>query len=145
MSGGPLDGVVPWPPELARRYRERGYWTGETLGEVFDRSVAAHAGRVAVVDGERRVTYRQLGTLVDRLALHLAERGISRQQRVVFQLPNVLEFIVAYFACWCAAIRPCRSTCSTRAAGFAATCSVSTTRRTRAGSRASTDRWRRAT
>jgi 2,3-dihydroxybenzoate-AMP ligase len=99
MSGGPLDGVVPWPPELARRYRERAYWTGETMGEVFDRSVAAHAGRVAVVDGQRRVTYRQLGTLVDRLALHLAERGISRQQRVVFQLPNVLEFIVAYFAC----------------------------------------------
>lgn len=94
-----LDGIVPWPEEFARRYRDRGYWAGQTLGQAFERAVAAHAGRIAVVDGERRLTYRQLGLLVDRLALHLAERGISLGQRVVFQLPNVLEFVVAYFAC----------------------------------------------
>jgi 2,3-dihydroxybenzoate-AMP ligase len=40
-----------------------------------------------------------LSGLVNRLALHLAEREISGGARVVFQLPNVLEFIVAYFAC----------------------------------------------
>jgi 2,3-dihydroxybenzoate-AMP ligase len=94
-----LNGVVGWPPELARRYRERGCWTGVTLGEAFGRSVAAHADRLAVVDGARRVTYRELGELVERLAVHLAERGIANGSRVVFQLPNVLEFVVAYFAC----------------------------------------------
>jgi 2,3-dihydroxybenzoate-AMP ligase len=94
-----LDGVVGWPPEFADRYRERGYWAGVTLGEAFDRSVARHAGREAVVDGARRLTYRDLGRLVDRLALHLAERGIAGGARVVFQLPNVWEFVVAYFAC----------------------------------------------
>jgi 2,3-dihydroxybenzoate-AMP ligase len=92
-------GYSPWPDPFARRYRERGYWTGETLGEAFDRAVVLYADRVAVVDGARRVSYRLLGTLVTRLALHLAERGISRGQRAVFQLPNVLEFVVAYFAC----------------------------------------------
>src|SRR5262245_31428886 len=40
-----------------------------------------------------------LGTLVDRMALHLAERGISRGHRAIFQLPNILEFVIAYFAC----------------------------------------------
>jgi 2,3-dihydroxybenzoate-AMP ligase len=94
-----LEGVVGWPGEFARRYRERGYWAGVTLGEAFDRSVAANADRVAVVDGPRRISYRELGSLVDRLALHLAQRGISDGQRVVFQLPNVLEFIIGYFAC----------------------------------------------
>ena len=94
-----LDGVVGWPPEFARRYRERGYWAGVPLGEAFDRSVARHAERDAVVDGGRRLTYRELGCLADRLALHLAERGIAAGARVVFQLPNVWEFVVAYFAC----------------------------------------------
>ncbi len=93
------DGVVPWPPEVARRYRTRGYWAGITLGEAFDRSVARHAERVAVVDGERRLTYGELGAQVERLALHLVERGISGGRRVVFQLPNTWEFVVAYFAC----------------------------------------------
>jgi len=98
-SSPPLDGVVGWPPEFARRYRDRGYWAGVPLGEAFDRSVARHAAREAVVDGARRLTYRELGQLVDRLALHLAARGIAGGARVVFQLPNVWEFVVAYFAC----------------------------------------------
>lgn len=97
--GPMLDGVVPWPEEFARRYRALGYWAGETIGQAFDRSVAAHAGRVAVVDGERRLGYRELSRLVDRLALHLAARGIRSGARAVFQLPNTLEFVVAYLAC----------------------------------------------
>jgi 2,3-dihydroxybenzoate-AMP ligase len=94
-----LTGGVGWPAEFVRRYRERGYWKDITLGEAFDGSVAAHHERIAVVDGDRRVTYGDLGRLVDRLALQLAGRGISEGERVVFQLPNVLEFVVAYFAC----------------------------------------------
>ena len=95
----PLEGMVPWPADIAQRYRARGYWTGETIGSAFDRSAAAYAERVAVVDGDRRLTYGHLAGLVDRLAHHLAQREIVRGARVVFQLPNVLEFVVAYFAC----------------------------------------------
>jgi 2,3-dihydroxybenzoate-AMP ligase len=84
---------------VAAAYRARGHWAGVTLGEAFDRSVAAHADRLAVVDGARRLRYADLGRLVERLALHLAARGVSGGARAVFQLPNVLEFIVAYFAC----------------------------------------------
>jgi 2,3-dihydroxybenzoate-AMP ligase len=91
--------LVPWPHDVAAAYRARGHWAGVTLGEAFDRSVAAHADRLAVVDGARRLRYAELGRLVDRLALHLAARGVSGGARAVFQLPNVLEFIVAYFAC----------------------------------------------
>ncbi|HEY3302419.1 MAG TPA: AMP-binding protein [Candidatus Binatia bacterium] len=94
-----LNGAVPWPDDFARLYRERGYWAGVTLGEAFDQSVQKNSDRVAVVDGKRRVKYGELRVLVDRFALHLAEREISGGKRVVFQLPNVLEFIVAYFAC----------------------------------------------
>ena len=30
-----LEGVVPFPPELARRYRERGYWVDQSLAEEY--------------------------------------------------------------------------------------------------------------
>jgi 2,3-dihydroxybenzoate-AMP ligase len=99
MTARSLSGVVPWPEAFAHRYRERGVWAGVTLGDAFDRSVAAHAARVAVVDGARRVTYAELGRLVDRLAAHFAARGIGGGERVVFQLPNVLEFVIAYVTC----------------------------------------------
>jgi len=94
-----LDGVVSWPHDFHERYRARGYWQGTPLPDAFDRAVGENAGRIAVVDGTRRVTYRELGVLVDRLARHLAARGIAGGARAVFQLPNVLEFVVGYFAC----------------------------------------------
>ena len=94
-----LKGAVPWPPEFATRYRERGYWAGITLGDAFDRSVALNRDRLAVIDGDRRLTYGELADLVRRFAVHLVHRGIASGERVVFQLPNRLEFVVAYFAC----------------------------------------------
>lgn len=97
--GAVLDGFVPWPSEFARRYRERGQWRGVTLGDALAESFAANADRLAVVDGARRVTYAELGLVIDRLALHFANLGIARGAPVVFQLPNVLEFVIAYVAC----------------------------------------------
>jgi 2,3-dihydroxybenzoate-AMP ligase len=94
-----LSGVVPWPPDFAERYRRRGYWEGRTLAAAFEQSFEAHADRLAVVDGDRRLTYGELAQLVDRLALHLGERGVREGERAVFQLPNVLEFVIAYLAC----------------------------------------------
>jgi 2,3-dihydroxybenzoate-AMP ligase len=94
-----FDGVVPWPAEVAARYATQGYWQGVTIGEVFDQSVQRNADREAVVDGARRVSYRELGYMVERLSLHFAERGICAGRRVVFQLPNSLECVITYFAC----------------------------------------------
>lgn len=94
-----IDGMVPWPAAEAARYAARGYWRGIAIGDVFADSVRRNADREAVIDGARRVNYRELGAMVDRLALHFAHRGISAGRRVVFQLPNSLECVVAYFAC----------------------------------------------
>ena len=99
MPAPALDGVIPWPEDMARRYRQRGYWRGTPLGRAFDAASARYRERVAVVDGERRLTYGALAGLVERLACHLAERGLHSGARVVFQLPNVVEFVAAYLAC----------------------------------------------
>ncbi|MBV8361187.1 MAG: AMP-binding protein [Deltaproteobacteria bacterium] len=94
-----FEGMVGWPAEVAARYAAKGYWQGIAIGDVFDQSVRRHAGREAVIDGPRRTNYQELGLLVDRLALHFAERGICGGRPVVFQLANSLECTAAYFAC----------------------------------------------
>src|SRR5712692_9135865 len=99
MSAAKFDGMVPWPDEAAAHYVARGHWRGVAIGGVFDESVRQNADREAIIDGERRVTYRELGRMVDRIGIHFATRGISSGNRVVFQLPNCLECAVAYFAC----------------------------------------------
>jgi 2,3-dihydroxybenzoate---[aryl-carrier protein] ligase len=93
-----LDGVVPFPPEFARRYREKGYWQDRSLAEEFAQVFAKYADRVAFWDGERSFTYSEVDRVSERLALNLLELGLKPLDRVVILLPNVIEFVFAYFA-----------------------------------------------
>ena len=93
-----LEGVVPFPAEFARRYRERGYWADKSLAEEFKAVFERYADRVAVIDRERLITYAELNQLSDNLALNLLYSGIEPLDRVVVQLPNVAEFVILYFA-----------------------------------------------
>lgn len=101
-----MDGFVPWPSEIASRYAAEGHWTGTTIGEAFDRSVQAHASRPALVAGDRRLTYAELGVAVTRLAAHMMRLGLQTGDRVILQLPNCPEFVVAYFACQTTGVVP---------------------------------------
>jgi 2,3-dihydroxybenzoate-AMP ligase len=93
-----LDGVVRFPPEFAARYRAKGYWEDRSLRDIFDDAFKRYAGRVAIIDGERSVTYAELDECATRLALNLLDEGLKAQDRVVVQLPNVIEFAYLYFA-----------------------------------------------
>jgi long-chain acyl-CoA synthetase len=55
--------------------------------------------RVAVVDGERRVTYGDLAVRVEQLAGLLTSQGFAAGDRLAFLLPNSLEFVEFTFAC----------------------------------------------
>jgi 2,3-dihydroxybenzoate-AMP ligase len=93
-----LEGVVPFPPDFARRYRERGYWRDRSLAREFADAFAAFGPRVAVIDGARRFTYAKVDRLSDNLALNLLALGLKPLDRVVLQLPNTAEFVLLYFA-----------------------------------------------
>ena len=93
-----LDGVVRFPPEFAARYRAKGYWEDRSLRDVFADVFAKYADRVAIIDGEKSVTYAQLNERSERLALNLLDEGLKPIDRVVMQLPNVVEFAYLYFA-----------------------------------------------
>ena len=70
-----LEGVVPFPPEFARRYRERGYWSGKSLAQELAETFRKFADRTALIDRDRQYTYREVDRLSDRLALNLLELG----------------------------------------------------------------------
>ncbi len=93
-----LEGVVPFPPEFAKRYRERGYWQDKSIAAEFAVVLERFADRTALIDGERQYTYRDIDRITDNLALNLLDIGLSPLDRVVPVLPNVAEFVLLYFA-----------------------------------------------
>ena len=94
----PLEGFVPYPPEFAQDYRRKGYWRGKSLGEHLDDWVTRYAARIAIVAGDERITYGELGARVANVAAHLAALGLRPRDRVVVQLNNVPEFLYLSFA-----------------------------------------------
>lgn len=93
-----LEGWTPWPAGLVERYRQVGYWRGETLGDMLRERAAQHGERIALIGGERRLSYRELDERASRLAAGLQRLGIHPGDRVVVQLPNIAEFFEVCFA-----------------------------------------------
>lgn len=89
---------TPWPEDFAARYRESGYWRGETFGALLRERAARHGERLAVIGGHQRWSYAELDFRADRLAAGFAALGIRPRDRVVIQLPNLPEFLAVCFA-----------------------------------------------
>jgi 2,3-dihydroxybenzoate-AMP ligase len=93
-----LQGTVDWPAETAARYRAAGLWDGSTLFGLLRGSAARWPDKAALVAGDRRLSYAELQQQATRLAARLLRLGLAPRDRVVMQLPNILEFAVVYFA-----------------------------------------------
>src|SRR5215472_7587696 len=52
---------------------------------------------VAIFYGEERITYRQLGDLVNRAANALRECGVGKSDRVLILLPDSPAFVAAFW------------------------------------------------
>jgi fatty-acyl-CoA synthase len=73
---------------------------GETIGDNFDRAVAADPDREALVEVPtgRRWTYAQLRADVDALALGLLADGVAKGDRVGIWAPNMAEWTLLQYA-----------------------------------------------
>jgi 2,3-dihydroxybenzoate-AMP ligase len=89
--------VVPFPPDYQARYRAKGYWEDRPLISHFVERFERFADRTAIIDGDRRLTYAELGQLAERVGRNLLDLGLQPLDRVVVQLPNTWEFAPFYF------------------------------------------------
>lgn len=75
-----------------------GLWNDKLLDSYLDEAVERCANSEAVIDGQKRLCYRELGALVARAAGGLRRCGVRRGEVVSFQLPNWWESLVLHLA-----------------------------------------------
>jgi acyl-CoA synthetase (AMP-forming)/AMP-acid ligase II len=87
---------MTYDPSKFREYFEHAF----TYNAGFLRNVARYGESTAILDPttDRTWTYRQLAGDVARAANALAERGVGRGDRVVYELQNSPEFAILYLA-----------------------------------------------
>jgi 2,3-dihydroxybenzoate-AMP ligase len=105
--GLPVDvGTPGWPAAAAARYRAAGYWRDQPLGAWMWELAGRYGARVALVDGAREITYRQLAEAADAMAGGLRAHGLGRGDRILVQLPNCWEFVALVLGCARAGVAP---------------------------------------
>ena len=69
------------------------------VGDSLTRSAAARPGQLAVVDGDRRLTYEDFNAYVNRIAHGLAGLGYQRGAALALASGNSADFLAVYYAC----------------------------------------------
>ena len=86
-------------------FREAGYWLDRTVDQLLDEAIARTPDRISIIadradrEPALRLTYRELGNLVDRASGSLRLLGVGPRDVVTVQLPNWWEFVVTSLAC----------------------------------------------
>lgn len=98
------------PQERIDDYVGRGWWTGETVQQLFIDRVAQRGAALAVVDPPNktdlvdtpplRLSWNEMDARVDELAAVLLAHGVGEGDVIAVQLPNIVELAVAYLAAW---------------------------------------------
>jgi non-ribosomal peptide synthetase component E (peptide arylation enzyme) len=86
------------PAELAAKYAREKLWLQKTVFDILAERVAAHPERIAIKDQNGTVTYGALKDRIERAAQFYCSIGIERGDVVTIQLPNRVEFAVAFIA-----------------------------------------------
>lgn len=106
MTSHTSEGTVPWPAELAAEFRRKGYWEDRALGSYVLDTADRLPDKVALVEGDVRITYSELANRMDAAAERLLQLGLKADDRIMLQLPNGWQFTILTLACFRAGIIP---------------------------------------
>ncbi len=68
-----------------------------SLSEILKQTAKAHPQKTAIAFVEREFAYRELDTLSDHFAAALTGLGVAKGDRVALYLPNIPQFVIAYY------------------------------------------------
>lgn len=87
-----------FPHEYRRRFVEAGLWLDRTLQSCFDETAQRMPEHVAIVAGERRISFADWADEARRVAAGLVRLGVRKGDIVTVQLPNWPELCVLQIA-----------------------------------------------
>lgn len=96
------------PETRSQDYRAGGWWSDFKITDLFDAAVREQPTREALVDPTNRaaltdgtplrLTFAEVSELVDGYAASFAAAGLGKDDVVITQLPNIVEYVALYFA-----------------------------------------------
>lgn len=82
---------------LSRSRRSLAPYESYPMQGILTRTAERLPDKIAVIDGDRTFTYRELNELSDKFGAALAASGISKGDRIGLLAPNCVEFVIAFY------------------------------------------------
>lgn len=89
--------VIPFAPERVAEYRSQELWGNRTIPAEFSAVAERFRDEPAVITTAGTVTFGELDERTDRVAAGLAGLGLTPGDRVIFQVTNRVEAVVAWY------------------------------------------------
>lgn len=70
----------------------------KNLGELLSASAKKYPNRIAIVFGRKKITYKALDELTNKIAAGLLRLGIKKENKIAIFLDNCPEFVVSYYS-----------------------------------------------
>jgi yersiniabactin salicyl-AMP ligase len=87
-----------WPLIDQKKYTHAGCWETNSLGKLLTVWSETFNDNIAVIDKDIQLSYKELEEKANQFAAGLVDLDIQDGDRVLIQLPNCYEFLVASFA-----------------------------------------------
>ncbi|MGG1674366.1 long-chain fatty acid--CoA ligase [Neobacillus sp. NRS-1170] len=88
----------PWLKSYAENVSSQIEIPSLTIFELLERTALKYPDSIAVIDGERELTYTGLKSACERVATALYKRRFRNGDRIAIMMPNCLEYVIAFFS-----------------------------------------------
>ena len=82
-----------WPKDVPKNLE----YPKVPLHAILEKTAKEHPEKAAIAYFEREITYRELDSLSNQFAGALNALGVKKGDRVAVFLPNIPQFVIAYF------------------------------------------------
>ncbi len=100
--------MILTPADRIKEYTDKGWWNSDTLYSLFEDACNVAGENEALVDAPnrnvftkinpKRLTFNEVKKEVDRYASILFDVGFRKDDKIILQLPNIVELAILYIA-----------------------------------------------
>jgi len=88
----------PWRAKYDKQVPFNLTYPEETVDQLFRKTVSKYPESIALIYFNKKLTYGQLGKLVEQLAGELVQLGIKPGDKIALLLANCPQYVIAYYA-----------------------------------------------
>ncbi|KRG34105.1 MULTISPECIES: (2,3-dihydroxybenzoyl)adenylate synthase [unclassified Psychrobacter] len=97
---------VSFDKQRISTYQKEGLWRSHNHIQFLDNIQQKYGNNTAVIDGNKQLTYTELYTKARQFGSYLKSQNLKKDDFIILQAPNTIEFFIVLFAIYTIGARP---------------------------------------